>query len=552
MFYIIINIIFVVISFSLILIGIIYKERKKSEIINKISDKIITFFNKYYKILIGLLFVLTFFTSFFKIGEVPYGMHVDEAGMAYDALSISRYGVDRYLNKFPVYLINYGGGQSAMYAYLVALLFKIFGYSISIIRMPVVIFRLLIFVCGLSIIKKEHSKIKTLVFLFLLAIVPYFIMQSRWGLDCNLLVGFLTLSLCFFVQAITKNNNILLFVSGIFFGLTLYTYALSYIIVPILLFSLCIYLLYIKKLNIKKLIILGIPVFILALPLMLMILINNGFINEIKRFITIPLLKNYRGAEVSLTNVFKNLYIIFSIFSFDKDRVLIYNSIPYFGTIYYFTIPFFIIGFIKCLINFWSSIKKKEFNISVMFVFWFFSVLICQLIIDGPNINKANAIFVPIIYFAATGITAITQKNKPLILPILLILVLNFGLFFNYYFYHYNDETKWQHLFATNYLDALKYSRNLQKDTIYIQPDLTSQEYIYTLLYNFVSPYNYTENDIETTYNNNKITYKFELPEEINSNSVYIIGNNEELLNKFEQLNFENINFGTINVFYSK
>ena len=99
MFYIIINIIFVVISFSLILIGIIYKERKKSEIINKISDKIITFFNKYYKILIGLLFVLTFFTSFFKIGEVPYGMHVDEAGMAYDALSISRYGVDRYLGE---------------------------------------------------------------------------------------------------------------------------------------------------------------------------------------------------------------------------------------------------------------------------------------------------------------------------------------------------------------------------------------------------------------------------------------------------------------------
>lgn len=437
-----------------------------------------------------------------------------------------------------------------MYMYLTALLIKIFNYSVYIIKLPAIIFRLLIFICALSIIKKENNKLKTFIFLFLLSIVPYFIMQSRWGLDCNLLVGFLTISLYFFIQSITKNNNILLFLSGILFGLTLYTYALSYIIIPILLFSLCIYLLYIKKINIKKIIIIGIPVFILALPLMLMILINNGFINQIEGFITIPLLRNYRGAEISLANIFKNLYILLSIFSFDIDFALIYNSIPYFGTIYYCTIPFFIIGFIKCLRNFCNSIKEKEFNINVIFVFWFFSVLICQLIIDSPNINKSNAIFVPVIYFTTIGIVNIFQKNRTIILPILLILVLNFGLFFNYYFYHYNDETKWQHLFATNYLDAIEYSRNLQKNTIYIQDDLTAQEHIYILLYNSISPYDYSENNIETTYNNTQITYILGLPEEINSNSVYIIGNDQELLNKFEQLNFESTNFGTINVFY--
>lgn len=441
-------------------------------------------------------------------------------------------------------------GQSAMYMYLTALLIKIFNYSIFIIRFPAIILRLLTFICVLFILKKENNKIKTLLFLLLLSISPYFIMQSRWGLDCNLLVDFLTISICFFIQSITKNSNTLLFFSGILFGLTLYTYALSYIIIPILLFSLCIYLLYIKKINIKKIIILGIPVFILALPLILMILINNGIINQIEGFITIPLLKNYRGAEVSLTNVFKNLYILLSIFSFDVDSALIYNSIPYFGTIYYFTIPFFIIGFINCLRNFYISIKRKEFNINVIFVFWFFSVLTCQLIINSPNINKANAIFVPLVYFTTIGFFNIYKKNKTLILPILLMLIINFGLFFNYYFYHYNNETKWQYLFATNYLDAIEYSRNLQKNTIYIQDNLTAQEHIYILLYNSVSPYDYTENNIKTTYNDTQITYILGLPKKINSNYVYIIGNNQKLLNKFKELNFECMNFGNINVFY--
>lgn len=156
--------------------------------------------------------------------------------MAYDALSLSQYGVDRYLNRFPAYLINYGGGQSAMYAYLSAILIKIFGYSINIIRTPAVILRLLIFISGLFIMKNENNKLKTFSFLFLLTISPYFIMQSRWGLDCNLMVGFLTISVCLLIQAITKNNIKLLFISGLLFGLTLYTYALSYIIVPILLF----------------------------------------------------------------------------------------------------------------------------------------------------------------------------------------------------------------------------------------------------------------------------------------------------------------------------
>ena len=181
-----INIILIDSILALIIIGIFFSLNKFK--FTKKFHKIDTIINDKYPMIILFLFLLTAFTSLYKLGVVPYGLHVDEAGMAYDALSLSKYGVDRYLNHFPVYLINYGGGQSAMYAYLVAILIKLFGISIYIIRIPAVALRILTFLSILFIMKDEPKKIKNTTFLFLFSICPYFIMQSRWGLDCNLLV----------------------------------------------------------------------------------------------------------------------------------------------------------------------------------------------------------------------------------------------------------------------------------------------------------------------------------------------------------------------------
>ena len=45
------------------------------------------------------------------LGKIPIGINVDEAGTMYDAYTIANYGTDRFGNAYPVYFINYGGGQ---------------------------------------------------------------------------------------------------------------------------------------------------------------------------------------------------------------------------------------------------------------------------------------------------------------------------------------------------------------------------------------------------------------------------------------------------------
>lgn len=69
--------------------------------------------------------------------------------------------------------------------------------------------------------------------LFLLAICPWHIMMSRWGLDANLAPGFLIFGLYFFVRGIEDKRFLPL--SGLFYGLSLYCYAVIWPIVPLLL-----------------------------------------------------------------------------------------------------------------------------------------------------------------------------------------------------------------------------------------------------------------------------------------------------------------------------
>ena len=89
-------------------------QKEKIMNINQIKEN---FINKYYKWIFALIIIVTAFSKFYKFGEIPEYVGVDEAAAAYDSYCLANYGVDRYLLKHPLYLINYGGGQSALYAY---------------------------------------------------------------------------------------------------------------------------------------------------------------------------------------------------------------------------------------------------------------------------------------------------------------------------------------------------------------------------------------------------------------------------------------------------
>lgn len=371
------------------------------------------------KIIFLIILSLGILLRVYKLYSNPAGIHIDEAGMFVDANMISNYGTDRYGNTFPVYFTNFGGGQSVMYGYITALLIKIFGYKYSLIRVPQVFFGILFIIYAYKIGKQFMSTKKSLLLMSLAAFCPYFIQASRIGLDCNLLLPFSTIALYYLIIAINKEKNYLFLVSGIIYGLTLYTYALSYIIIPLFLITAIIYLFINKKIRIKQILFLLIPIFIISIPLIIFILVNYGILNEFLIFKKLP---EFRNSEIGFKYLIDNILMIVSLLSHDFIK---YNSVKYFGTIFYISIPLLIYGIIK------YSKSLKKYNLENIIFINFITIYIALLFVSDININKANAIYFSIIYIVIYGINNI--KNKKIITSYLVIFLISFISFEIYY-----------------------------------------------------------------------------------------------------------------------
>ena len=393
--------------------------------------------NKKQKIIFMIVLTIGIIVRIYKLYDIPNGFHVDEAGMFVDACMISKFGVDRHGVKFPIYLENFGGGQSIMYAYLTALLIKIIGCSYSLVRVISVIFGILVIIFSYLISKEFLDKKESLLIMTMVSLCPYFIQASRIGLDCNLLLGMSLISIYLFIKAIQKEKQQLFILSGIFFGLCFYTYAIAYIYIPIMLFLCIIYLIINKKIKIKNLLFFIIPIVLLATPLVLFIMVNYGIINEMKILgITISKIPLFRSGEIKISNFFTNIFKTTDLLSYDMNE---YNALPLFGTIYYTLIPFYTIGTITYTKKFLTELKNKIFNLENIIYISLLSNYIIFMIIEYPNINKLNSIYFSMIYITLYGIKFIKkQKFKRIIKG---LLIMNF-ICFSIYYFKFNNKSE--------------------------------------------------------------------------------------------------------------
>lgn len=482
-------------------------------------------------------FTLAVFVRVYKINDIPYGIHGDEAGMGYDAWSLQKYHVDRWLNSFPVYLTNFSSGQSALYAYLCALLIKLLGrgeWNIVLLRLPGILISLAAYIAGLQIIGKVFEEKWQMFSAFILAILPYFIMQSRFGLDCNLLVNMLTISLCLLCYSLKYRKTWIFLLTGIFYGATYYTYALSYIPNTILLFVITIYLLTKNKHLFAKLVYIWISAGIVAFPLILMVLVNQFDLPQIQiGIITITKLPIYRGGEFDfdLPTLLQNSGIVLSSI-LTKDW-LVYNAFDKYYTMYRVSIPFIVFGFYDCTKHVMKNIKEKTSDIDYSLFLWsnftVYFVFGCFLGRDHANINKVNGIFFSLFFFLIWGIRRIyyliakkyVKSAKFFVSFLCAVYLFDFISFSRYYFADYAKDIYPQFLFGDTYEDILEHlhENHIDDKQIYV-----SDSYIYYLLSANSNPYEVKLQDVDVEY---IVNFCFDFPEEIDTSAVYIIRETE-------------------------
>lgn len=355
---------------------------------------------KQYHICLGLVFCVFLVTRLWRVGMVPFGLHYDEAGMAYDAWCLSRYGVDRYLNPWPLYLTNYGGGQSVLYAYLCAALFQAFGYHILLVRLPSILFSALTFVFGAKLMEKLYpgDYLPALAAAVLLTICPAPIMQGRLGVDCFLMLGASTVFLYLFVCAVEKDSGGLYVGAGLAGGILLYTYALTYLMLPLFLGISLLYVIRIGKFSMRRWAVMAVPTAVLAFPLILIQVINLFDLPEGRLGIfTLTKLNVYRISEITGFRLSRFVEMLKQIF---YGNEFAYTSAPGFFNFYVLTVPLFCIGMGSLCRRVWRSVRRREYDAGISVFLWFLIhfFLFCCLNPNGYRITG--------IYFSVTAISA--------------------------------------------------------------------------------------------------------------------------------------------------
>lgn len=532
----------------ILVLALVHKDRKNSSS-RDLSDRTC-------RILMIILFTCFAFILFFKVTEIPTAFNVDEAASAYDALSLAKYHCDRFLYRFPVYFVNFGGGQNALYTYLVAGLIIIFGYSALIVRLPAVILSLLSAMTFSWVIRKEYGNSASVIMAFFFCILPFSIMHSRWGLESYLLFPMLIFSAAALLRAVRSGKTRWFILAGILFGVSLYSYSVSYLLLPLFLGITLLYLLSIKKIRWKDLLAIGLPIIIAAIPLLLFLAVNNGYIEEIRtHYFSVPKLKAYRGNEIRLQNVITNLApgsynIFYSLFVNDRCT---YNIVPKFGSLYYFSIPFILYGFVLCLRNSVRTVRNRAYSLDLTVTVLFAVTFVVSLFFEGINANRGCALYIGFMYFLMVGIYEILKKNKTYFIISSAVYLVLFSCFMTFYikgFPSYLDDNT---MFGS--IDDLKESLlfadtvNRYDDTIYVLD--RGQPYIYTLLALDIDPFTFNKNLIMANDNYVKVVgkYRFRL-DAIMPECVYICRDLNRLPEGIESFGFDKKQFGSVVVYY--
>lgn len=398
--------------------------------INKILEYLKV--NKFSLFILGLIII----SRLVFLDSVPYGVNQDEAYAGYEALSLLKYGFDSWGYNFPVYFISWGSGMSVLYSYILIPFFYLFGSSVFVLRLPQALGGILACYIFYRILRLFWGKRDALIGFFIVGIMPWGIMSSRFGMDANLLPLFYLLGFYFYLRALKCSNYI--FLSAIFYGLAMYAYASSWIFVIISMLFQYAYWLYFKhNKNDVLVVFVVLCVFgILFAPLFLLYLINSGYMEEIKTsFLSIPKLIYWRDNEIGFNNFGLKFSALVNVLIKQND-FMPHNCIPEFGLFYHISLPLIIVGLFILIKHSIADLKDNVFSFSfVILINVLFGVIYALMLYS--NINRINYLWYFIIFSIVVGILSCNTKVQWGVLFIYFVL---FVKFVSFYFTDYNAQ----------------------------------------------------------------------------------------------------------------
>jgi 4-amino-4-deoxy-L-arabinose transferase-like glycosyltransferase len=434
------------------------------------------------------ILILGILVRFYALGSVPAGLNQDEASMGYDAYSLLHYGIDRNGMRNPVQMVAWGSGQNALQAYVTMPFIAAFDLSVFSIRLVPALFGLCSLMIFYWLARKIAGRRLAIVALFLLAISPWHIVLSRWALESNFLPGVILIAIALLVRA--QESPRLLYLSFAFFAISLYAYSTAYAFVPVFLALYGIYALRHRLYQIKDWTIACSVFAIISLPIALYVFVNLFKLNTIDAGIfTAPRMPGearYTHMTSFFSNEFwgellKNFHRVIEILFVQFNDRETQSSVKDIGTIYAFSIPFLLVGFVVFIRDWWCEQGPSLRTPVLLWLLVAFGVAI----LSWPAVHRMNLIFFPLILIAAYGVRFFWLKSNFAFMVIICIYTALFIRFEKVYFTDYAEEVG--AFFFESYTDSVAYANQYATptETLYLSDNL-NQPYIHVL---FITKY---------------------------------------------------------------
>ena len=536
--------------------------------------------NTKYKIM--LLFAFILHIGIFIYFMVKKSINIDEAMTVLNANSLAKSGTDILGEKLPIYFDTWlHGGQSPFATYLVAIMIKLFGYSLFVTRVPMFVFSMLGLVAFYKFLKEVVPENETLINIaFCLACIsPWHLYTSAFTLDCNFLPHIAMFGMYFLAKGINSTKSRYFVFSMLFFGLGFYCYILSAIIIPVLLAVLFLTLLIKKKVSFKNTIISVITIFIVAIPFILQGLVQFGIIENLNFLgFSISKMPYYsRGSELKLNNILENLsegiisLLFTDIYSFNAKGVNSFNFANSFGSVA------LLAGVITLILN--KIRKRNDFGIflkAVIISTLVSSATVCSLTFYATALYRYNIYNYIFIIISAYGIYSVSKLfKKPRFKEVTSLLVATSLIITTYCFAYYykNDVINTNTFYTSSIEECLNYNKSNKNVTLVCVDEETNincgqitERMIIDTLYHHINEKDFT--DIEALlykagyFNNNDFS---NLPKFTKDNSIefknpkekiiedYVIVYSPQLKNlKYDKNQYEIIDFGSFVVLNKK
>lgn len=533
-----------------------------------------------YKIMLLFAFVLHIGVFIYFMVKKP--INIDEAMTVLNANSLAKSGTDILGEKLPIYFDTWlHGGQSPFATYLVAIMIKLFGYSLFVTRVPMFVFSMFGLVAFYKFLKEVIPENETLINIaFCLACIsPWHLYSSAFTLDCNFLPHIAMFGMYFLAKGINSTKSKYFVFSMLFFGLGFYCYILSAIIIPVLLTVLFLILLIKKKVSFKNTIISVITIFIVAIPFILQGLVQFGIIENLNFLgFSISKMPYYsRGSELKLNSIFENLgegiisLLFTDIYSFNAKGVNSFNFANSFGSVA------LLAGVITLILN--KIRKRNDFGIflkAVIISTLVSSATVCSLTFYATALYRYNIYNYIFIIISAYGIYSVSKLfKKPRFKEVTSLLVATSLIITTYCFAYYykNDVINTNTFYTSSVEECLNYNKSNKNVTLVCVDEETNinsgqitERMIIDTLYHHINEKDFT--DIEALlykagyFNNNDFS---NLPKFTKDNSIefknpkekiiedYVIVYSPQLKNlKYDKNQYEIIDFGSFVVLNKK